>query len=294
VVFWNVGDKHVDKSLALVPARVAIAVQEEGWFVRSEIIWVKPNPIPRSVKDRPTDTYEPILMLTKSRRHYWNPEAIREKAKSKDCGKDGKRNGRNVWEMSVSRFRGAHFATFPEELPRRCILAATRPGDVVADVFAGSGTTGKVAMEVGRRCILLDRNYSGEGGYQVLARQRIGESKEDSMNDDFQEQETNGSLVGQAPDGSMTESAHAAAPLSEGIGGMIPELVFTSRGGGQPPSQINEHRREPMKAKLEASAQGAAPRTGPTGPAHESRTHAETAPVESGYESLDVNGTKKA
>ena len=173
VVFWNVGDKYVNKSLVLVPDRVAIAAQEDGWFVRSEIIWLKPDAMPRSVKDRPTDAHERILMLTKSARYYWDPEALREPAKTKDCGPDGKRNGRNIWEMNVSRFQGAHFATFPDELPRRCILAASRPGDIVADVFAGTGTTGKVAMEHDRRCILLDRNYSGEGGYEVVARQRF-------------------------------------------------------------------------------------------------------------------------
>jgi len=173
VVFWNVGDKYVNKSLVLVPDRVAIAAQEDGWFVRSEIIWLKPDAMPRSVKDRPTDAHERILMLTKSARYYWDPEALREPAKTKDCGPDGKRNGRNIWEMNVSRFQGAHFATFPDELPRRCILAASRPGDIVADVFAGTGTTGKVAMEHDRRCILLDRNYSGEGGYEILARGRF-------------------------------------------------------------------------------------------------------------------------
>jgi DNA modification methylase len=174
VVFWNVGDSYVNKSLALVPDRVAIAAQEDGWFVRSEIIWVKPDTMPRSVKDRPTDAYERILMLTKSPRYYWNPDALREPARTKDCAPDGKRNGRNVWEMCVSRFKGAHFATFPEELPRRCILAASRPGDVVMDVFAGSGTMGKTAMELGRRSVLIDINYTGDvNGYDELARQRF-------------------------------------------------------------------------------------------------------------------------
>jgi DNA modification methylase len=173
VVFWNVGDRYVNKSLELVPDRVAVAAQEDGWFVRSEIVWIKPDAMPRSVKDRPTDAHERILMLTKSPRYYWNPNALREPARSKDCAPDGKRNGRNVWEMCVSRYKGAHFATFPEELPRRCILAASRPGDVVMDVFAGSGTTGIVAMELGRRSILLDINYTGEGGYEQLARQRF-------------------------------------------------------------------------------------------------------------------------
>ena len=75
--------------------------------------------------------------------------------------------------MNVSRFGGAHFATFPEELPRRCILAASRPGDLILDPFGGSGTTGKVAMELGRRSVLLDVNYTGEGGYERVARERF-------------------------------------------------------------------------------------------------------------------------
>ena len=75
--------------------------------------------------------------------------------------------------MCVSRFRGAHFATFPEELPRRCILAASRPGDLILDPFGGSGTTGVVAMELDRKCALHDRNYTGEGGYHDLAQQRF-------------------------------------------------------------------------------------------------------------------------
>jgi DNA modification methylase len=173
VVFWNIGDTYVKKNLALVPERIAIAAQDDGWFVRSVIIWIKPDAMPRSVKDRPTDAYEPILMLTKSPKYYWNPDALREPARSKDCAADGKRNGRNVWEMCVSRFRGAHFATFPEELPRHGILAASRPGDMIMDVFGGSGTTGKVAMELGRRSTLLDINYGVDGGYDELARQRI-------------------------------------------------------------------------------------------------------------------------
>ncbi len=128
VVFWNMGDSYVNKSLALVPDRVAIAAQEDGWFVRSEIIWVKPDAMPRSVKDRLTDAHERILMLTKSTRYCWNADALREPARTKDCATDGKRNGRNVWEMCVSRYKGAHFATFPEELPRRCILAGEPTG----------------------------------------------------------------------------------------------------------------------------------------------------------------------
>ncbi len=173
VLFWNVADTYRHKSLVAVPQRVAVAAIEDGWFLRDVPIWAKPNPKPESVKDRLTRSYEPILMLTKNPRYYWNSEACREAATSKDAGADGTRNGRNVLQIAIQPFRGAHFAKFPEDLARRLIIAASRPGDVVMDVFAGSGTTGKVAMELGRRCVLFDRNYSGKNGYETLARQRF-------------------------------------------------------------------------------------------------------------------------
>jgi DNA modification methylase len=173
VLFWNVADTYRHKSLVAVPQRVAVAAIEDGWFLRDVPIWVKPNPKPESVKDRLTRSYEPVLMLTKNPRYYWNSEACRETATSKDAGADGKRNGRNVLQIAIQPFRGAHFATFPEELARRLILAASRPGDLILDPFGGTGTTGKVAMELDRRSVLLDINYSGEGGYEALARQRF-------------------------------------------------------------------------------------------------------------------------
>ena len=138
------------KDLCLVPQRFAIAAQAQGWFVRSEIIWKKNNPMPESVTDRPTSSHETIWMLTKSPKYWWDAEAVREKAKTpgsahvvKNNGKGteihdtinptyfdrtfvttGNRNLRNVWSFPTSPYPEAHFATFPEELPRRCILAA--------------------------------------------------------------------------------------------------------------------------------------------------------------------------
>jgi DNA modification methylase len=173
VVFWNIADTYRDKNLALVPQRVAIAAVDDGWILRNDIIWHKPNPMPESVKDRLTRSHEHILVLTKSDSYFWNLEAAREPATSKDAGPDGKRNRRDVWTIPLQPFGGAHFAPFPEEIPRRCISLGSKPGDLIFDPFGGSGTTGTVALELGRRCVLLDINYTGEGGYEKLARQRF-------------------------------------------------------------------------------------------------------------------------
>lgn len=270
------------KNLCLIPQRVAIAAQEDGWWVRSVIVWSKPNPMPESVRDRPTDAYEYILMLSKSSHYYWDAEAVAEPLARPDEGSgktpavfggrnkfssakeqsrlhsgnpylgtpNGTRNLRNVWTFSTQSYKKSHFATFPEELPRRCILAATSekgacrfcgapwervvkteeleatpkeystkfdkfsqadgsarmalrretlraatgnhddyfpahitigwrptcrcPGQrgytvpcLVLDPFAGSGTTGKVSVDLGRNCILCDL------AYQDLAMERI-------------------------------------------------------------------------------------------------------------------------
>jgi len=168
------------KDLCLIPFRVAIAAQQDGWYVRSVVIWSKPNPMPESVKDRPTESHEFILMLTKSHKYYFDMEAVREPARDwgdRDrakyrMGTDDPllkhhglvkgdfasigRNIRSVWEITTHRYSGAHFATFPEEIPKRCILASTKPSDVVLDPFGGSGTTGKVAKQLGRKAILID------------------------------------------------------------------------------------------------------------------------------------------
>jgi len=173
LLFWNVGDTYRGKNLAAVPQRVAITAIDDGWILRDNIIWAKPNPMPESVKDRMTRSHESVLMLAKSEHYYWNTEACREPATSKDAGADGKRNMRNVWTIPLQPFRGAHFAPFPEELARRCISLASREGDLILDPFGGSGTTGKVAMELGRRSVLLDVNYTGEGGYERVARERF-------------------------------------------------------------------------------------------------------------------------
>jgi len=291
---WGGGNNSDDsckpKDLCLIPSRVAIAAQsdvsvrngkEERWWVRSMIIWAKPNPMPESCTDRPTDAYEHILMLTKSERYFWDADAVREPAVSGElratfrgggaytnnqsfdnsrivpCDDAGlpkptvtERNLRNVWNFATQPYSGAHFATFPEELPRRCILAATsakgccmqcgapwervtrrdpipedlytgtsNPDDnfvngfgstgsrhgsgqklqdwlndhqpetigwkptclcrgqhgktvpcMVLDPFGGSGTTGRVALELRRRSVLVDIAYNAE--YRGLAERR--------------------------------------------------------------------------------------------------------------------------
>lgn len=182
------------KDLCLIPARVALAAQVDGWWIRSLIIWSKPNPMPESVTDRPTDSYEHIIMLTKSERYFWDAQAVKEKAggwngSSFTGGRDiatkenlgmgprnetATRNLRNVWNFPTQPYSDAHFATFPEEIPRRCIKAGSRVGDLILDPFGGSGTTGRVATELNRRCMLLDLAYS-EDAYAPLARKRVKE-----------------------------------------------------------------------------------------------------------------------
>jgi DNA modification methylase len=191
------------KDLCLIPQRIAIAAQEDGWWVRSDIIWHKPNPMPESCKDRPTDAYEHILMLTKSAQYYWDKNAVSEVAanagkniilgeKSFSKGQavsnnvkpsgNGKaetylvpetRNLRNVWTFPTQPYKGAHFATFPEELPRKCVLAASRENDTVLDPFGGSGTTGQVAASLNRKAILCDVCYNEGDPYLELAKKRV-------------------------------------------------------------------------------------------------------------------------
>ena len=170
------------KDLIGIPWRVAFALQEDGWYLRSDIIWNKPNPMPEAVKDRPTKSHEYIFLLTKSKKYYYDYEAIKEKgeypagtraAKASDerfsMGfvnsrppeykiYDGTRNKRSVWKITTKPYKEAHFATFPEELPETCIKAGTQKGDVVLDIFAGSGTTLRVASKLGRKGIGIELN----------------------------------------------------------------------------------------------------------------------------------------
>ena len=154
------------KDLVGVPWRVAFALQADGWYLRSEIIWHKPNPLPESVKDRPARAHETIFLLSKSGKYFYDYEAIQER------GVNGKsRSRRTVWTVRTEPFKGAHFATFPPKLIRPCILAGSREGDFVIDPFFGAGTTGLVAALNGRRFIGIEIKAE----YIELARERLNQ-----------------------------------------------------------------------------------------------------------------------
>jgi DNA modification methylase len=168
------------KDLCMMPARVALALQADGWYLRSDIIWHKPNPMPESVTDRPTTSHEHIFLLAKQERYFYDVDAIREPQETLGETHNGKsgyreghpskggiterslhpfgRNKRTVWTIATQPFSEAHFATFPEEIPKLCILAGSKLGDTILDPFAGSGTVGQVALELGRRAILIELN----------------------------------------------------------------------------------------------------------------------------------------
>lgn len=141
------------KDLLGLPWRLALALQEDGWYLRTDIIWNKPNAMPESVKDRPTRSHEYVFMFTKNERYYYDHVA------AKEPGLNGKlRNRRSVWNVKTQPFSGAHFATFPTALIEPCIAASTRPGDYVLDPFFGSGTVGVVANDQDRKYLGIELN----------------------------------------------------------------------------------------------------------------------------------------
>ena len=196
-LWLNLGDTFHQRELLGIPWRVALALRQSGWSLRSDIVWSKPNPMPESVTDRPTRSHEFLFLLTKTGRYVYDAEAIKEDASPNkpwaertssggakalrvrgDGGnrttmgkpaKDGKRNARSVWTIPPKHYHGAHDAVFPPELPRRCILAGSREGDVVLDPFAGSGTTLMVAKALRRHYIGIDLNVDAV----VMAEGRI-------------------------------------------------------------------------------------------------------------------------
>lgn len=245
----NMGDSYrLDKQLMGMPWRLAFALQDDGWYLRQDIIWHKPNPMPESVRDRCTKAHEYLFLLSKSSRYYFDGEAIREPAaygitptgvgfghgsdaeirgrpriamptgwdtstgggghgsfhidgaargsKRNSFARESKytagdhgqkaqhrpgrsdidysqtRNKRSVWTVATHGFKGAHFATFPPDLIRPCILAGAPRGGLVLDPFGGAGTTGLVAMQEGRRSILLELNPE----YADLARRRLADA----------------------------------------------------------------------------------------------------------------------
>lgn len=178
------------KDLIGIPWRVAFALQADGWYLRQDIIWHKPNPMPESVRDRCTKAHEYLFLLTKRERYYWDRDAMQEEAEieagraprrahsfarkidtglppgqpahhregREDIAYDGTRNRRSVWTVPTKPYRGVHFAAFPPELIEPCILAGSRVGDVVLDPFMGSGTTAQVAQALGRQWIGCELN----------------------------------------------------------------------------------------------------------------------------------------
>lgn len=138
-----------DRDLMGMPWRLAFALQEFGWYLRSRITWVKRTAMPESVKNRPTTATEEIFLLTKSPIYYYDPNGVREESGA---------NLRNFWILGPDPSTNGHPATFPRELARRCISLGSRPNDLILDPFGGSGTTGVVAKELNRRSILIELN----------------------------------------------------------------------------------------------------------------------------------------
>ena len=205
-LWLNLGDKYIDGQLLGMPWRVALALVEDGWKLRSDVIWHKPNAMPHSAKTRPTHDHEYIFLFSKSDDYFYDADSIREphvtfsehskmrggrnhlgkRNGTPEVGKNGGnsnlhngrwdqafhpqgRNKRTVWSIPLGKFREAHFAVFPAKLIEPCILAGSSRGDIVLDPFFGSGTTGLVALKNGRRFLGVEINPD----YCRMAHQRL-------------------------------------------------------------------------------------------------------------------------
>ncbi|OZF00872.1 hypothetical protein CH300_20030 [Rhodococcus sp. 15-1154-1] len=178
-LWLNLGDSYgPDKSLRLLPARVALALQSSGWIMRNDAIWSKPNGKPESVTDRLTNRHEHLMLFVKSRDYHFDLDPIRvqydgdrdlsRRSRSGSVNKDNAisvpwssetgRNPGDVWSIATQPFPGAHFATMPTALAERCIQAGCKPGGTVLDPFSGSGTTGLAAARHGRKYVGIDLN----------------------------------------------------------------------------------------------------------------------------------------
>ena len=192
------------KDLLMIPARVALALQADGWYLRSDIIWAKPNPMPESVTDRPTSAHEHVFLLTKDARYFYDAEAVKEESVYGDHhekysgtyrrhkveslqqngavnkeqyqrGLQGQlkdprvKNLRNVWHISSKSYSGAHFAVFPVALPTQCIKAGSEEDDCVLDPFGGSGTVCIASGNLGRNSVMIDL----QSEYIKLAKKRV-------------------------------------------------------------------------------------------------------------------------
>lgn len=196
----NIGDSYSNvtsgdlkqKDIIGIPWMLAFALRADGWYLRQDIIWHKPNPMPESVKDRCTKAHEYIFLLSKSQRYYFDHDSIKEPAKPDNYVRDrdgtkmnntpGRtkmkglktshyttKNKRDVWSVTSQPVKEAHFATFPEKLIEPCILAGSRPGGTVLDPFFGSGTTGRVAKRLNRDFIGIELNEE----YIEISKRRI-------------------------------------------------------------------------------------------------------------------------
>ena len=183
---------YKEKDLIGIPFMLAFALRNDGWYLRQDIIWHKPNPMPESVKDRCTKSHEYIFLLSKSKRYYYNNEAIKEPVKQ-DWGTRNRTNGkyhntgsglqphsgltksydkknkRSVWSVTNKPYKQAHFAVFPPDLIEPCILAGSKEGDIILDPFMGSGTTGMVAKQHNRHYIGCELHDN----YKTLIDQRV-------------------------------------------------------------------------------------------------------------------------
>ena len=205
-MWLNIGDKYCDGQLLGMPWRLALALKDDGWLLRSDIIWHKSNAMPSSVKNRPTTDHEYIFLFAKSSNYYYDIDSIREphitltpdsqmrggrnhfgkRDGTPEKGKNGGdanlhnsrwdqafhpkgRNRRTVWKIPLSKFRGVHFAVFPEKLVEICVQAGCPPAGLVLDPFVGSGTSAVVAQRLGRKFIGIDNNPE----YCAMARERV-------------------------------------------------------------------------------------------------------------------------
>lgn len=188
-------DGYKEKDLMGMPWKLAFALQDFGWYLRQDIIWNKPNPMPESVKDRCTKSHEYIFLLSKKAHYFFDSDAIKEKAHTTDDSnrdRDNSRlnntpgrtrmaglktnhyemkNKRSVWSINTKPYSGAHFAVYPQELVEPMILAGSRVGDIVLDPFFGSGTTGQVAQNLGRKWIGCELNKE----YESLQNERLSQ-----------------------------------------------------------------------------------------------------------------------
>jgi len=185
------------KDLIGIPWMLAFALRADGWYLRQDIIWHKPNPMPESVQDRCTKSHEYIFLLSKSSKYYYDHEAIKEplkgepQARDKNAegyqadyahgdrfskgervfGADGMANKRSVWSIATKPYSGAHFAVFPPDLIEPCILAGAPIGGIVLDPFMGSGTTAQVAQTLGRKYLGCELNKE----YESLQKKRLAQ-----------------------------------------------------------------------------------------------------------------------